>query len=116
MPLHPYRAVTLDGSIDVVEMMRLIIVKFPQLPWRKGKRDDIVYIALGDPLVLFVVQRPLDGLELSEISGSIGNLCGLPGIRVHVERKITVNQVHLSRNHIVINHRLYTGFKESAAS
>ena len=47
--------------------------------------------------------------------GGVGQTRGLPRIRMHVERKIAMHQIHLARNHVIVDHLLYVVSKKSAA-
>ena len=67
------------------------------------------------PFVLMIVQGPFDGLELPEFRRGICEARGLPGIRVHVQRKIAMNEVHLAGDHVIVDHLLHRAFKKSAA-
>ena len=62
--LHPQRAVALDGSVDLADVLRFIGLKFLELRGREIGCDDLVNISLARPFVLVVVQGPLDGLKL----------------------------------------------------
>ena len=65
--------------------------------------------------ILLVVQCPFHGLKLPKLRGGIGQTRGLQGIGMHFERKIAVNQIHLARNHVVVDHLLDGGLKKIAA-